>query len=181
MTRRLAWLLMLVAGGAMAVAATAAASNFGPINNQIYFANGSKHKFNFNNLLSDSWRGASNWVRKNEIGPTHMTTAVVDSHSAADVVPYDADYGDSGWCGMADCTIEKTNRVCQHFHVKYNTANGIGCPNDYTETQRRSLACEEIGHTVGLQHRHVNAGCMSQAWDRTHFTPHDKRHINRRY
>jgi len=56
----------------------------------------------------------------------------------------------------------------------------------YSTTEARSLLCEEMGHSVGLDHRFLppndpDPGCMSQDWTETNFTSHDVNHLNTWY
>jgi hypothetical protein len=159
--------------------ATATASNFGP-GQGIYFADNKTHTFVYESL-SLGFRRAANWVRENEIDPTNVNTKKAKTHSGADVALYDSTYGDTGWCGITDCIIESSNTRCDHFHIKFNQSSGVGCPVPYSATERRSLACEEIAHSLGLRHRFVDGTCMSQQWNETHLNRHDDKHLNRHY
>ena len=171
--------LMLGLAATLAVSASAFASNFGP-GDGIYFADNSSHSFYYESLTL-GFRRAANWVRNNEINPTRVNTFTTQSHEASDVAVFDNTYGDTGWCGIATCVIEASATVCDHFHVRFNQSSGVGCPVPYSATERRSLACEEFGHTLGLRHRFVDGTCMSQQWDETHLNGHDDAHINGHY
>ncbi len=93
-----------------------------------------------------------------------------------DVCTFDSDYGNTGWVGVNQCAGTTTgshpNQVCSLAFVKYNTRFGVN--------SAKSLACEELGHSVGLRHRFTNlVSCMSQQGE--DLIPHDTNHINANY
>lgn len=67
--------------------------------------------------------------------------------------------------------------VCTQGRVRLNQYQA-----PYTNTEAKSLACEELGHSVGLAHSgEVNTSCMSQQWDQTQLSTHDRAHLNAIY
>ncbi len=63
---------------------------------------------------------------------------------------------------------------CNHAHVR------IYANFNPDHTTRRATLCQEIGHSVGLQHDSSN-GCMHGAVNSPYLTSHDVGHINGRY
>jgi hypothetical protein len=113
------------------------------------------------------------------VEPTDVTTWIWTSdanndNSGKEVNIYDANYGDVGWYGRWACNIWDGN-VCKNAKVQMNQHWS------YTWVQARSLMCEEIGHSVSLDHSGENASCMSQQWDKTLLSGHDKGEVNARY
>lgn len=109
------------------------------------------------------------------MNPTQLTTQYV-SLSEAYLNIVDNNYGDSGFSGLWDCATGPNTGVCDRGDVIFNTCGCAAPGGSYGTTERRSLACEEMGHGVGLAHRRY--GCMSQDWDRTNWTNHDVNHVN---
>lgn len=51
----------------------------------------------------------------------------------------------------------------------------------YTDPQAESLMCEEIGHSVGLNHRSESGSCMDFGLGGTHIDTHDHDHLDSLY
>jgi hypothetical protein len=173
-------LAALIAAGLAATAATAVATNFGA-GGGIYYTDNNIVTFHYA-LLDGVFADSTNWVRINELEPTRLVTGTgtTTEESAADVSVFDANYGDSGWWGVAECMVLQSATICEHHHVRINRFHSPG-GDGWSATERRSILCEEIGHTLGLRHRDASGTCMSQRWNETHFNSHDDDHINARY
>ena len=101
---------------------------------------------------------------------------VNDSGKEADV--YDANYS-ATWYGKWTC-LDFDWSVCRNSKVQINMSYG-----PYTDTEAKSLVCEEMGHAVGLAHREVNySSCMKRpvCWSCTFLgDPHDVDHLDAIY
>lgn len=110
--------------------------------------------------------------------------------SNRDVIVTDAYYGDNGAVAWTECLRGSStsgnhpNLRCDQQKVRYNGYPGYR-DNYNSAHARRSMACHEIGHTVGLRNRFDNRNsCMYVAGvsDRgTTTTAHDNNHINAHY
>lgn len=151
----------------------ASAANFGA-----WYANGAYHA-SYQDLLTD-YEAAVDWIRTNLYGPTDLTTPQQTDHNTADVHHFDSDYGDTGWYGVYNCQVG-SYPTCTHGHIKYNLWAGLGL----TTTKRRAIACQEFGHSVGLQHYNVYPNsCMIQYLNPSfpnELSFHDIAHINAQY
>src|SRR6266542_2944943 len=93
----------------------------------------------------------------------NVTTAISDwnSSSVLDVAAgsgqrqtdvYSGDYGPNGWVGLASISLDSTNHIL----------GGSVYMNDYYlnqstySTWKQFVACQEIGHTFGLDHQDTN-------------------------
>jgi hypothetical protein len=152
-------------------AASATASNFGAYGG-VFFANGNNHYFYYYNA-SDFTIEQTRWVRANDFDPTDLTTAY-SSQAASDVTIGDSVYGPN--FGFYQCTersqvyADRCNHARVHVYTIYSSS----------ATTRRSTLCQEIGHSVGLQHDDRNV-CMNGATNSPYLTSHDRAHINGRY
>ena len=91
---------------------------------------------------------------------------------------YDATYS-ATWAGRWICDSADWN-VCLVSRVQINLGEG-----PYTDTEAKSLVCEEMGHGVGLDHREANySSCMKRpiCWACTFLgVPYDTDHLNAIY
>jgi hypothetical protein len=114
--------------------------------------------------------------------PTQITTWVWTSNSTQDnsgkeINVYDTDYSPSTWYGVWQCRIYD-GASCLDAKVQMNQRYV------YTDTQARSLMCEEIGHGVSLDHLDWDyASCMKRptCWDCMLLHSHDWTHIDFKY
>lgn len=134
------------------------------------------------------------WARANVLDPTDVNTQYDNFlDSLTDVVVRDQQYdtycgytwynpsiGQGGTIGLAVCdsvVSPGANWKCEQHTVRINLW--------YTASaglfDRRSLACHENGHTLGLKHR--DGGCMKTdaPHDTTNFATHDRDHVNANY
>lgn len=170
-------LTLLMAGGTWLTAPAAHASN----DLGVRMPDGTP-MYLYRNDLTTGFFNAVEWVRQNDINPTDLTTLYASSISTAYVNIVDLDYGATGWYGLYDCATGPNSGVCDRgdviFNLHYSPPDGSWSAQD-----RRSLACEEIGHAMGLAHRYPTplVGCMAQQWDETDYTAHDVSHLNSWY
>jgi hypothetical protein len=131
--------------------------------------------------LTAGFQNAVETVRQSEFNPTDLTTLYTSTLSQAYLQVVDGDYGNIGWAGLWTCGNWGSGNICRRADIYLNLDSSAPPGGTYDATERRSLVCEEMGHGVGLAHRYVNAGCMSQNWGRIHWTDHDKNHVNNWY
>ncbi|MFE7456088.1 matrixin family metalloprotease [Streptomyces sp. NPDC057554] len=94
---------------------------------------------------------------------TDLTTTK-KNHSTLDVLVTDYNYGANGVAGWVEClpgSATSGNHPFKRCDRQKLRLNG-SYPADYRDAHsRRSVACHEIGHTVGLRHRETEGSCMS--------------------
>src|SRR6266581_694312 len=66
----------------------------------------------------------------------------------------DFNYGPTGWAGLTEAHVNSSHHITA-IRVRWN---------DYyvTSSFRRTVACHELGHTLGLSHRTESSSCMKQ-------------------
>lgn len=185
----LASLTMLAA---LSFASPAQATNFGSVCDGattycVSLGNNAYHVLNWEGDQDIAGMQASHgWARDNQYNPTDLVAYTDASDSLPDVRVWDEPYGNTGWLGIVECPTNNTgtggshpNRWCRGQILRYN-ASYAGSLD--TEGERRSVACHEIGHTVGLRHTAVADSCMSNGvLFPTALNAHDISHINSQY
>ncbi len=126
--------------------------------------------------LTGTFDTASSFVVNSRLSPTDLNPTLYWNSSTKTVNVYDANYG-LGWYGRWSCT----NRVgiyCNTSSVQFDLSSPPG--GSYSDTEAKSLACEELGHSVGLDHNYGSyTSCMSGSWLRIDYDYHDVyQHIN---
>lgn len=106
--------------------------------------------------------------------------------SSTDVIVMDGYYGTSEYAGWTQCTDGAAHggsgrwEWCQPQLIMYNLSQ-----TDYFSTQqrRRMIACHEMGHTLGLQHRQDEpTTCMHKLANKSTTIPqHDIGHLEYMY
>lgn len=98
--------------------------------------------------------------------------------SWTDVIVMDGYYGTSEYAGWTQCTDGAAHggsgrwEWCQPQLIMYNLSQ-----TDYfsTQSRRRMIACHEMGHTLGLQHRQtLPATCMHKNADTSTTIPQEE-------
>jgi hypothetical protein len=138
--------------------------------------------------LTQNVSGAQNYTRNNVYDPISSINTVDDSgeYSTTDAIVRDQDYTDycgknwhpNGIIGLAHCNGLNIDRECESHVIRYDTS-WTGSASD---TQRRSLACHESGHSLGLMHRATDSKCMeSGSTSSVELSSHDINHLNNNY
>ena len=112
-----------------------------------------------------------------EYEPTDLTAYAVTTSSCPDstydVCVYDADYGDNGLYGWNACAGSTSGtHPTQRCSLDWVRINLRFSP------PAKSIACHELGHSVGLRHSLDQASCMSATGWSSDLTAHDRAHIN---
>lgn len=126
--------------------------------------------------LNDNTHTAMHSNGDHDIGPTRITRVEQHGCDTVDVKINDYHYGldnDTGWYECHDRLNGFCNMGHAHINLSYDNIS-----EDYSRTLR--LVCEEIGHSVGLDHRGDTDSCMS-ASNAAHLDAHDKEVINNHY
>jgi hypothetical protein len=168
----------LAAGAVAAVgllATPAEAQTFGP-GGCCIFADNSNHTYFYSNVTTAN-RSVNEWVRVNRIETTNMTTQVqLTSNNDTDVIVYDGFWDGVSWAAYwrCDALVTSDSSKCNRGRVVYNQSFG---------TAIRALACQENGHSLGLDHSASTDSCMHQnaSVAADDFDTHDKGHINGYY
>jgi hypothetical protein len=147
------------------------ANNFGP-----YFADNGSHSRYYDAGFTAGARAATDWSINYSYQPTDMNWyyTTTDIHGSNDTW-YTVDPLPGSIIGLTDCRALQDPDECEHFHVTYDEPWWIGAG----DVARRSLACHENGHTVGLQHGPY--GCMPSSPTSQYLGAHNANHINSRY
>lgn len=133
------------------------ASNFGSIIYQTdpesgaWLANNRTHKIDLNNTTTQTG-AAIQWAMENALEPTVINPTLVDD-AVHDVQVLDGNFNNFLVAYVtcppeAETTGSHPNRTCRGQRLRFNLQH----MEDYTLQQRRSTACHELGHTVGLRH-----------------------------
>ncbi|HUR52158.1 MAG TPA: hypothetical protein VMZ11_08545 [Mycobacteriales bacterium] len=170
--------LVLATGALVLTPATANAQPFGPgaCSNACYYADNSNHTFFYNGLTVGDV-SAMEFARSTRLEATDMTTDLFQSaNNDTDVVTYDDTYPSSPWAAWWGCDVlvSGSSTKCNRGHITINLRFG---------TATFPLTCQEVGHSVGLDHSLLTGSCMYQNSDvaGSDFDTHDKAHINGHY
>jgi hypothetical protein len=155
----------------------ASAQPFGPgaCSGACYYADNSNHTY-FNNGLSAGDASSMNFAMLTRLQSTDMTVDQFQSwNNDTDVVAYDDNYGNTTWWGLWRCEVlvSGSSTKCNRGSITFNLYHGEAWT---------SLACQEVGHSVGLDHSTLTDSCMQQtAGTANDFDAHDRSHINGYY
>ncbi len=111
--------------------------------------------------LTIGFHDALHYVDENAVEPTHIQT-ILHHHGGTEVEVFDADYGSSayGWYECHSSYVSGGKVVCTQSHVHINlSASPPG--GTWSDVERGSLMCEEIGHALGLAHDYTANGQFS--------------------
>lgn len=152
-------------------------------------ADNNYHTFYYSSLASTT-REAQDQARALHYDPTDIDTVVLGSAtSTTDVVVYDLNYTsycNLNWDGgpgnnffaLVTCASKNSTSACEKHELRYDNSDIDFLPYE----ERVGLACHETGHTVGLEHRDAETGCLETAAPYPNFlTWHDFYHIQDAY
>jgi hypothetical protein len=150
-------------------------------NNWLGFVAGSDRTVTFNSCNQTSQMHAvAHDNDSHDIAVTDINTTWAHACTIVEVIINDLDYGNTNWFGAYECHNWNSTRTrCINTgHVHINLFYG-----PYSYNQALSLMCEEVGHSVGLDHRPSDdtTSCMSQNFTSLHLDNHDKGLLNSHY
>lgn len=160
-------------------APAAQAGNFGGCSgtNEPCFANNNYHTFIYN--LGPRMRTALERTRTESYETTDLTTAVQGSAADSNAEDVYAEFVRNlpfGAVGQYLCVYAGASGTCNHGHVRFDDSQIGG----FSDAQLQSLACHEVGHSVGLLHgpyECIQSGQVSARY----LGSHNVAHINGRY
>jgi hypothetical protein len=144
-------------------------------------ANNAFHSiFDFN--LTSGWRTGTTYAI-GQYEPISSIDVVWDADSDADVLAYQANYGLNGlWAwtlcsGSAQHGGVDPDEWCRPQWLHYNLSYS------QTASQKQSISCHEVGHTLGLRHSNETSGICMKRDQRTILVPsgHDVTMLNGQY
>ena len=142
----------------------------------------------YNSGLRSDGAQATNQARNDNLNPTAVNT-VDDSSSNADTdaVVYSQYYTTfcgidwSSSAGFTMCVSTNPANECERHEIRYNEA----ALDQLSDSNDKSLACHELGHSVGLKHRQVDGEVGNGCMDNNHwyggYTGHDEDHLSAHY
>jgi hypothetical protein len=179
--------LVIAVAALLYLALSANAQNFGPTAGSFRWADSSQHTW-LDSQASGS-AGEAEWENhfensmNQDLAPTDMSEVEVTYHYNSGLT---YPYVDVSWwattsiyplSGSAVCdkVVAGDNTRCDHWHVRFY----LGSSGN--ENFHDHVACQEIGHTTGLDHSNEIASCMRNDSLSHYFSDHDRWHINGRY
>lgn len=153
--------------------------------NCVSLADNAYHSWYPSGKLGNQISGIDTATRSSMADYDYWTDLNTVEHSqSGDVIVGDYNYGFNGAVAWVECRPASQtwgshpDLRCDNQALRYN-ADYLSYYSTFTE--RKSIACEEIGHTVGLQHRYTDNSCMAQDSTITYTSLHDDGHINNYY
>ena len=114
-----------------------------------------------------------------DISPTNINPSHVHSCNTVEVRMNDFAYGSADPIGWWECHSVNILGQCVNGHVHINLSK----TGSLSTGAKLSLTCQEIGHSVGLDHPTSGTSCMIQivSANRQHLIQHDIDVINAHY
>jgi hypothetical protein len=153
-------------------------------------ADNASHTINFQGTTPDYIINMIEWARVNSLDPTAINTSIDTSlDTNTDVVVRNDDY--TAWCGRewgppdggialvtCDYLLTGSGGKCDRhtvFLLRWFMRGNLD------QSERRRVACHELGHTVGLKHVTSGASCVTEDVippPSGYYTTHDQNHLN---
>jgi hypothetical protein len=142
----------------------------------------------YDSLRADG-RQATNRARNHDLDPTAINTIDATSDSSIiDAVIFSQYYTtfcgldwSGGIAGFTMCVSTNSQDRCERHEIRYNEL----ALDNLNDDRDQSLACHELGHSVGLKHRQVEGAAGNGCMDNDHFYPdytdHDRSHLSDHY
>lgn len=110
------------------------------------------------NIYNEEARTDSNsWHNYTDISLTSVSAAGSSDHINA----YAGSYGSTGWLGIAEI---QSSSGCTVYQGRSRLNRSYLDNGSYTRTNKKHVACQEIGHLFGLHHNtSSNTTCMNDA------------------
>lgn len=184
--RRLLFVIVVSAAIVLTTGLIALAQNFGP-SGCCRYADSSNHTWLDScgpSCSGTAWRSAHIHGMNALYSPTDVFGSEVSYRYNSNLT---WPYVDVSWwienifpnSGLAGCNkvVVGDNTRCDHWHVRYHN------PTSGSYTFQRHIACQEVGHTVGLDHSGESNSCMNNSATGAIWlsNTHDVGHINGRY
>jgi hypothetical protein len=128
--------------------------------------------------VSGLWDGmlgisSADWSQSNKLDTTIVsggTTGLVCQPTSGRVEVCSADYGGTGWLGLAQIWITRGSHIAQGV-VKNNDYYFGNSSYQYNNTaEMQHVICQEIGHTFGLDHQSESGISLDTCMDYYHNT-----------
>ena len=141
----------------------------------VYFNDNSYVGFVYSSIIQSRWSAATEWSRINTWETTELSTAVESTNNNV-VDLYVSNGGTGSAAGYYQCMITKNSYECEHANIVYNAYA------DYGSGFNRHVACQEIGHSVGLQHGFRDwHECMNNSLSSPYLGSHNADAVNDYY
>lgn len=101
--------------------------------------------------LETAHHDAFHWNDTNNVEPnSYINTTLYHSCLEDEVEVLDGGYGDTSWLGRWYCQSWQSSTVCAYGNVQINLDKEPS--SGWTTTDWRHLSCQEVGHSVMLDH-----------------------------
>jgi hypothetical protein len=173
--RRVVAFVGIISSSAVATGSVAQAVQYGSTptegsgltQGEVSWGNNRWHSYSFFNTGGQAWIDAFNAATRDAYhNPTDLEVSRIGNSQNTDVRVSVATYntGLNGWVSCPSDAVRSgadPNENCWNQFLKIDLANTSSAFWD--AARRKSLACHEFGHTVGLRHDNDSSSCMTQS------------------
>jgi hypothetical protein len=122
--------------------------------------------------LTSDMHDAYHWNEDNNVVWSDVFPTSSHTPCLGEVDVFDGDYGDTNWSGFYDC-LDFDDPVCSWGRIRLNLFYS------HDLSARRWVVCQEVGHSLGLNHSSDSNSCMKNTYDSSPWlTSHDLAEIN---